>query len=37
VDNYPGVTVEQHTGIAMLPQGESVAVIDLSGVYSREP
>jgi ferrous iron transport protein B len=34
VANFPGVTVEQHTGIAQLPDGRSVNIIDLPGVYS---
>ena len=34
VANFPGVTVEQHTGFAQLPGGRSVGIIDLPGVYS---
>ena len=34
VANFPGVTVEQHTGIATLPDGRAVQIIDLPGVYS---
>jgi len=34
VANFPGVTVEQHSGIAMLPDGRAVRIIDLPGVYS---
>lgn len=34
VANFPGVTVEQHTGLAQLPGGRSVGIIDLPGVYS---
>jgi ferrous iron transport protein B len=34
VANFPGVTVEQHTGIAELPDGRSVSIVDLPGIYS---
>ncbi len=34
VANFPGVTVEQHTGLAQLPGGRTVGIIDLPGVYS---
>jgi ferrous iron transport protein B len=37
VANFPGVTVEQHTGIAALPDGRTVRLIDLPGVYSLSP
>lgn len=37
VANFPGVTVEQHVGVAPLPDGRAVRVIDLPGVYSLEP
>jgi ferrous iron transport protein B len=37
VANFPGVTVEQHTGQARLPDGREVALIDLPGVYSLHP
>jgi ferrous iron transport protein B len=37
VANFPGVTVEQHTGIAELPDGRTVQLIDLPGVYSLSP
>jgi ferrous iron transport protein B len=37
VANFPGVTVEQHTGVAELPDGRSVRLIDLPGVYSLQP
>ena len=37
VANFPGVTVEQHTGIATLPDGRTVQLIDLPGVYSLSP
>src|ERR1051326_5599487 len=37
VANFPGVTVEQHTGMAELPDGRTVRMIDLPGVYSLSP
>ncbi len=37
VANFPGVTVEQHTGMAELPDGRPVRLIDLPGVYSLNP
>jgi len=37
VANFPGVTVEQHTGIATLADGRSIQLIDLPGVYSLSP
>jgi ferrous iron transport protein B len=37
VANFPGVTVEQHTGIAVLPDGRTIELIDLPGVYSLQP
>jgi ferrous iron transport protein B len=37
VANFPGVTVEQHSGIAELPDGRTVRVIDLPGLYSLSP
>ena len=37
VANFPGVTVEQHTGVAELPDGRAIDVIDLPGVYSLSP
>jgi ferrous iron transport protein B len=37
VANFPGVTVEQHTGVASLPDGRIVSLIDLPGVYSLSP
>src|SRR5512146_3431745 len=37
VANFPGVTVEQHTGEAELPDGRTIALIDLPGVYSLTP
>ena len=35
--NYPGVTVEQHTGKVRLPDGHEVLLVDLPGVYSLTP
>src|ERR1700722_20162712 len=37
VANFPGVTVEQHIGVAELPDGRAVRIIDLPGVYSLSP
>src|SRR5579862_545500 len=37
VANFPGVTVEQHTGLAPLPDGREAWIIDLPGVYSLTP
>jgi len=37
VANFPGVTVEQHTGIAELPDGRAVNIVDLPGIYSLSP
>ena len=37
VANFPGVTVEQHSGIAELPDGRAVRIIDLPGLYSLSP
>jgi ferrous iron transport protein B len=37
VANFPGVTVEQHTGVAELPDGRAIRMIDLPGVYSLSP
>jgi ferrous iron transport protein B len=37
VANYPGVTVEQHTGVFTLPDGHEILLIDLPGVYSLSP
>lgn len=34
VANYPGVTVEKKTGILTLPNGNSVSICDLPGIYS---
>ncbi len=36
VGNYPGITVEQHTGVMAL-SGREITVIDLPGVYSLTP
>ena len=36
VGNYPGITVEQHTGVMVLP-GQEVTIVDLPGVYSLNP
>ena len=37
VANFPGVTVEQHTGDCLLPDGREISVIDLPGIYSLVP
>lgn len=37
VANFPGVTVEQHSGVAELPDGRVLRIIDLPGVYSLSP
>src|SRR6185295_12207915 len=37
VANFPGVTVEQHTGIAELPDGRAIGIVDLPGIYSLSP
>ena len=37
VANFPGVTVEQHTGLAVLRDGREAWIIDLPGVYSLNP
>src|SRR5437868_13055654 len=37
VANYAGVTVERKVGTARLPDGRSLAVIDLPGAYSLTP
>lgn len=36
VANYPGVTVERLEGIARLPGGEEIELVDLPGVYGSE-
>jgi ferrous iron transport protein B len=37
VANFPGVTVEQHTGVAEFADGRAVSIIDLPGIYSLQP
>src|SRR5579862_4593683 len=37
VGNFPGVTVEHHTGYIRDAAGNEVALIDLPGVYSLNP
>ena len=37
VANYAGVTVERKVGQARLPNGQTVAIIDLPGTYSLHP
>jgi ferrous iron transport protein B len=37
VGNFPGVTVEHHTGYVRDTNGKEVALIDLPGVYSLTP
>ncbi|MBL8217197.1 MAG: ferrous iron transport protein B [Bryobacterales bacterium] len=37
IANFPGITVEHHTGVARLPNGREIDLIDLPGVYSLEP
>ncbi len=37
VANFPGVTVEQHTGVAEMPDGRAIRIIDLPGIYSLQP
>jgi ferrous iron transport protein B len=37
VANFPGVTVEQHSGIAELADGRAVSIVDLPGIYSLSP
>jgi ferrous iron transport protein B len=37
VGNFPGVTVEHHTGYIRDGEGEEVALIDLPGIYSLNP
>ena len=34
VANFPGVTVDHHTGLAELGDGRAVRIIDLPGIYS---
>src|SRR4029077_8546142 len=37
VGNYPGVTVERHSGRLALPDGRPIELIDLPGAYSLDP
>ena len=37
VGNYPGVTVERHSGRTSLPDGRPIELIDLPGTYGLEP
>lgn len=37
VANFPGVTVEQHSGEIHLPEGREIRAIDLPGIYSLKP
>ena len=37
VGNYPGVTVERHSGRLTLADGRPVEMVDLPGAYSLEP
>ncbi len=37
VGNFPGVTVEHHTGYVKDDEGNEIALIDLPGVYSLNP
>ena len=37
VGNFPGVTVDKHTGLTKLPDGQQVNIIDLPGTYSLYP
>ena len=37
VANFPGVTVEQHTGEMTLDGGREISLIDLPGIYSLNP
>jgi ferrous iron transport protein B len=37
VGNYPGVTVERHSGRMSLPDGRPVELVDLPGSYGLEP
>ncbi|SDA33475.1 ferrous iron transporter B [Sphingomonas sp. NFR15] len=37
VGNYPGVTVERHSGRLVLPDGRPAELVDLPGAYSLEP
>ena len=37
VGNYPGVTVERHSGRLALPDGRPLELVDLPGTYSLDP
>src|SRR5579859_8294425 len=37
VGNYPGVTVERKEGRASLPDGTTLRLLDLPGLYSLSP
>ena len=37
IANYPGVTVERHSGRLNLPDGQTVELVDLPGTYSLDP
>lgn len=37
VGNYPGVTVERHSGRLVLDDGRPVELVDLPGAYSLDP
>ena len=37
VGNYPGVTVERHSGRMSLSDGRPVELLDLPGTYSLDP
>jgi GTPase involved in cell partitioning and DNA repair len=34
VGNYPGITVERHTGTLRLPSGRAIGLVDVPGAYS---
>ena len=37
IGNFPGVTVEKKTGLCLLPNGNTIEIIDLPGIYSIYP
>ena len=37
IGNFPGVTVEKRSGLTSLPDGSSLEIIDLPGIYSIYP
>ncbi|HEY9490112.1 MAG TPA: ferrous iron transport protein B [Chryseosolibacter sp.] len=37
IGNFPGVTVEKRSGLTTLPDGSSLEIIDLPGIYSIYP